>query len=271
MHTWRLLKTEPTDGFYNMAVDEAIMQQHSKGKVPPTLRFYSWEPAALSLGYFQRLETEIDEDACQQAGIDIVRRLTGGRAILHDKELTYSITLREDYDLLSSSIVVSYREISEGLVAGLKKLNIPVQLKPRGKGKSPQGNSAACFDAPSWYEVILQGRKLIGSAQTRKNSTILQHGSLPYALDPIKTFKLFNYTSTRARKKARRLFSASSTSLAAAGYEVAPVRLEDALAQGLSDKLNIKLEPAPLTQAEIILADQLKKEKYNTEKWNKKR
>lgn len=272
MEKWRLIKTETTDGFYNMAIDEAIMRYHQKNKVPPTVRFYSWEPAALSLGYFQKLEKEVNQRACQKAGIDIVRRLTGGRAILHDKELTYSITIREDYNLLSNSIVTSYKEISQGLVAGLNLLKIPAELKPMERGKkSPKGNSAACFDAPSWYEVLLDSKKLIGSAQTRKNGTILQHGSLPYEIDPKKTFKLFNYSDEKMRKKARRIFSAKSTSLKSAGYNLKKEELEKALIEGLAEKLGFNYYFAQLTNDEIKLADELREEKYSKDKWNKKR
>ena len=272
LDNWRLIKTKTNDGFYNMAIDEAIMRNHQEKKVPPTIRFYSWNPAALSLGYFQNLEKEIDQEACQNAGIDIVRRLTGGRAILHDKELTYSITIREDYNLLSNSIVTSYKEISQGLVNGLNLLEIPAELKPMERGKkSPKGNSAACFDAPSWYEVILENKKLIGSAQTRKKGTILQHGSLPYEIDPKKTFKLFNYSNEKQRKRARRIFSAKSTSLRAAGFNVDEKELQQALIKGLSKNLSFNYSLENLTAEELKLADKLRKQKYSKDKWNKKR
>ncbi len=272
MEKWRFIKTETTDGFQNMAIDEAIMKFHQEKKVPPTIRFYSWKPATLSLGYFQKLEKEVDQEACQNEGIDIVRRLTGGRAILHDKELTYSLTIREDYNLLSNSIVTSYKEISQGLVAGLNLLRIPAKLKAMERGKkSPKGNSAACFDAPSWYEVLLDNKKLIGSAQTRKKGTILQHGSLPYEIDPIKTFKLFNYSNEKNRKKARRIFSAKSTSLKSTGYNVDKEKLEQALIEGLAENLGFDYSYENLTKEEMKLANKLKKEKYSKDKWNKKR
>ena len=272
LENWRLIKTKATDGYYNMAIDEAIMRCHQNKEVPPTIRFYSWDPAALSLGYFQKLDNEVNQEACQNAGIDIVRRLTGGRAILHDKELTYSITIREDYNLLSSSIVKSYKEISQGLVSGLNLIKIPAKLKPMERGKkSPKGNSAACFDAPSWYEVILDNKKLIGSAQTRKKGTILQHGSLPYEIDPKKTFNLFNYSDEKQRKKARRIFSAKSTSLKSAGFNINTNELEQALIKGLAEKLRFNYSLENLTTKEIRLADKLREEKYSTAKWNKKR
>ncbi|MFW5809312.1 MAG: lipoate--protein ligase family protein [Halanaerobium sp.] len=272
MQKWRLIENSSSNAFYNMAVDEAVMILHSQNKVPPTLRFYSWEPAALSLGYFQKAEAEIDYQRCQGEGIDLVRRLTGGRAILHDQELTYSIIIREDYKLLADSIEKSYQQISMGLVKGLQGLGIPVELKAVERGKkAPAGHSAACFDAPSWYEVILDNKKLIGSAQRRKDNTILQHGSLPLKLDAAKIFKLLNYSSEQQRKKARRIFSAKSTSLKKAGCNFSYSELEKALTEGLGEVLAIEFEKGNLTKAEKELAQQLAEEKYSSKNWTFKR
>jgi len=269
---WRLIENTTNNAFYNMAVDEAIMLLHSQKKSPPTLRFYSWGPPALSLGYFQQAEKEIDYHKCKEEGIDLVRRLTGGRAILHDQELTYSIILREDYKLLSDSIEKSYQQISRGLVRGLQALGIPAELKAVERGKkAPSGHSAACFDAPSWYEVILDNKKLIGSAQRRKENTILQHGSLPIEINAEKIFSLFNYSSDQKRKKARRLFSAKSISLTKAGYDFSFQKLQQALALGLSQALDIEFEKGELTAEEKMLAQKLAAEKYNGKKWMNKR
>lgn len=272
MQKWRLLENESSNAFWNMAVDEAVMILHSKNQVPPTLRFYSWEPPALSLGYFQKTEAEIDYQSCQQQKIDLVRRLTGGRSILHDQELTYSIILREDYNLLADSIEKSYQQISKGLVKGLQALGIPAELKAVERGKkAPSGHSAACFDAPSWYEVILDNKKLIGSAQRRKENTVLQHGSLPFKIDAEKLFQVLNYSSEKERKKARRIFTAKSTTLAEAGYVFDPAVLQKALTEGLAVVLNIEFEKGKLTQSEKELAEKLAEEKYRSRKWNFKR
>ncbi|RCW54896.1 MULTISPECIES: lipoate--protein ligase family protein [Halanaerobium] len=272
MHKWRLIIENKNDAYYNMAVDEAIMKIHSQGETPPTLRFYGWKPAALSLGYFQQARKEVNFEKCQQQGIDLVRRLTGGRAILHDRELTYSIVIREDYKLLADSIEKSYQQISRGLVAGLNQLGIEAELKAVEKGqKAPRGHSAACFDAPSWYEVILNNKKLIGSAQRRKNNTILQHGSLPLEIEADKIFKFLNYDSERQREKARRVFAAKSTSLKKAGYYFSEKKLKRALAQGLEQALEINLEKDKLTESEKKLALKLAEEKYKSKKWTYKR
>ena len=272
MLKWRLIIEAENDAYYNMAVDEAIMKIHSQGDTPPTLRFYGWQPAALSLGYFQQAKKEVDFEKCQQEGIDLVRRLTGGRAILHDRELTYSIIIREDYNLLADSIEKSYQQISSGLVAGLNQLGIAAELKAVERGKkAPRGHSAACFDAPSWYEVILNNKKLIGSAQRRKENTILQHGSLPLDDSSEKIFELLNYNSAEMRKKSRRIFKAKSTNLKKSGSKVDKKELIKALSSGLAKKFNLNLEKASLTESEIVLARELAKNKYQNQNWNFKR
>ncbi len=272
MQRWRLIIEENNNAYYNMAVDEAIMQIHSRGDTPPTLRFYGWQPAALSLGYFQQADKEVDFNKCQDKGIDFVRRLTGGRAILHKQELTYSIIIHENYNLLADSIEKSYQQISSGLVAGLKQLGVAAELKAVERGqKAPRGHSAACFDAPSWYEVILDNKKLIGSAQRRRENTILQHGSLPLNDSSAEIFELLNYSSEIARKKARRIFKSKSTNLKKAGYEFEKKQLIDALSDGLAEKLELTFAASSLTEDEIKLAHQLAENKYSNQDWNFKR
>lgn len=255
-----------------MAVDEAILKLHSQDLAPPTLRFYSWQPAALSLGYFQQAAEAVDLKKCQALNLDLTRRLTGGRAILHDQELTYSIILREDYGLLADSIEKSYQQISRGLVAGLNSLNIKAELKAVDRGKkAPRGHSAACFDAPSWHEIILNQKKLIGSAQRRRDNTILQHGSLPQTEARRDIFNILKYNSDQERKKARRLFKLKSTNLNEAGYSFSKKELASALTQGLADKFKIEFELSDLTAAEKSLAEKLAAEKYRSKEWNLKR
>jgi len=273
MKRWRVIIDETRDGYQNMALDEAIMTAHRSGEVPPTLRFYRWQPPALSLGYFQNLKEEVDLSACRDKGVDVVRRLTGGRAILHDDELTYSLTVNESLDILADSVVESYHQISRALVAGLKRLDIPVELKAREKDKkAPRGRSSACFDAPSWYEVVVDGKKLIGSAQTRKKGTILQHGSLPFSSDSDMIFSLFSFDSEREREKMRRYYSLKSTTLEESAEEkITWQELTEALSRGIAEVFSVELEMDGLTPREKELAGRLRKEKYSSEEWNAKR
>jgi lipoyl(octanoyl) transferase len=177
IETWRLLIDEFADGATNMARDEALAAVHASGAAPPILRLYRWRPACLSLGRFQR-SSAIDRAACARDGVEIVRRPSGGRALLHD--------------VAGGSVVDSYWRISAALLAGLRRLGAHAELTPARRGERPTTNdqrptvskmdahwSAACFDAPSSYELTVDGRKLVGSAQTRRNGVLLQHGAIP--------------------------------------------------------------------------------------------
>ncbi len=276
MKKWRMIVTDPADGYYNMALDEAIMKSHRQKLCLPTLRFYRWEPPALSLGYFQNHEEEVDVNNCQEKNVDVVRRPTGGRAILHENELTYSIAVNESLDLLSKSVVESYRQISSGLVQGLNMLDVPAELKPREGKKAPRGQSSACFDTPSWYEVVVNDKKLIGSAQTRKDGTILQHGSLPLSRNTKKIFSLFDFSSERERRKMRRIYSSRSTALYECLTEekleeISFEQLTEALKEGLETALSVKIERGKLSEKEKAMAEELKSKKYLSEEWLKKR
>ncbi|MBL8145100.1 MAG: lipoate--protein ligase family protein, partial [Anaerolineae bacterium] len=176
---WRLLSDTPLTGARNMAVDEALLRSVGAGDAPPALRLYDWQPPTLSLGFGQALR-DVDEGRLAERGWGLVRRLTGGRAILHVDELTYSITLPPGHPLARGSVVESYQRISAALGAAARALGAPVQAeRAAGLGLG----SAVCFETPSHYELTVNGRKLAGSAQARRNDGLLQHGSLPLAGD----------------------------------------------------------------------------------------
>src|SRR5215469_2821804 len=179
---WRLIvDTRPRTGAVNMAIDETIMEAVSAGGVPPTLRFYQWAPPCISLGKRQPL-SGIDLERCRQDGVQVVRRPTGGLAILHTDELTYSLVTCPDDPRGGGAILDSYRKLSQGLMRGLELLRLKAQMQPVSPGASHNA-SAACFEAPSAYEITVNGRKLIGSAQTRPHGKLLQHGSVPLTGD----------------------------------------------------------------------------------------
>jgi lipoate-protein ligase A len=177
--TWRLINTGASDGAANMAIDEAIMRSVAEGRSPPTLRFYGWEPPCVSVGYSQSVRKEIDLDRCRERGYTWVRRPTGGRAILHIDELTYSVVAPQGEARVAGDIITSYRRLSLGLVEGLRTLHGGVVQADRMDSDGGLEKSAACFDVPSHYEVTAYGRKLVGSAQVRRNGVVLQHGALP--------------------------------------------------------------------------------------------
>jgi lipoate-protein ligase A len=185
---WRLLDSGPNIGAYNMAVDEELLARAQAGETTPMLRLYTWRPPAVSLGRFQKLGAAVNAEACRRRGIDIVRRITGGRAVLHNKELTYSIITRTDNPLFPANVHGAYKIIAAGLLQGLGNLGIPAEMVSRSSRhavlvkKDPK--DAACFSTPSWYELLVHDRKIVGSAQRRLSGAFLQHGSVLLDYDP---------------------------------------------------------------------------------------
>jgi lipoate-protein ligase A len=263
---WRLLKTGLADGATNMAIDEAILWAVAEGESRPTLRFYGWQPPCLSIGYSQSLADQVDVDRCREAGIDCVRRPTGGRAILHTDELTYSVVAPQTEPRVAGGVVESYRRLSAGLVAGLRALGVVVAQVETADDK---GESAACFDAPSNYEITVGGKKLVGSAQVRKKRVVLQHGSLPLEGDIVRIFDFLKVPSEERREELRQELRARATSLELALGRVVPFdEVARHLADGFAQALNLRLIPGQLSQHELALAEKLWREKYAAREWN---
>jgi len=176
---WRLLVTEPVDGATNMAIDEALWRGRQTGGVPPTLRFFAWDPPTVSLGYGQALDDAVSVEMCRRLGVGIVRRPTGGSAIYHDgpeRELTYSVVATNEDLGVTADVLEAYRWISRALATGLRALGVPADIvaAPRVKGPAP----AFCFARTGRYEIEIGGRKLVGSAQRRTAGAYLQQGSI---------------------------------------------------------------------------------------------
>jgi lipoate-protein ligase A len=263
---WRLLQTGLTDGTTNMAIDEAILWAVAEGESLPTLRFYGWEPPCLSIGYSQSMEGEVDVDRCREVGVDFVRRPTGGRAILHADELTYSVVAPQAEPRVAGGVVESYRRLSMGLVAGLRALSLAVAQVEAANNK---GESAACFDAPSSYEIAVGGKKLVGSAQVRKKRVVLQHGSLPLEGDIACIFDFLKVPSEERREALKQELRAGATSLELALGHSAPFEeVARHLAAGFTQALNLRLIPGQLSEYELALAEKLRREKYTTREWN---
>ena len=300
---WRLLETGLADGAANMAIDEAILWAVAEGESRPTLRFYGWQPPCLSIGYSQSMEGEVDVDRCREAGIGLVRRPTGGRSILHADELTYSVVALQAEPRVAGGVIESYRRLSAGLVSGLWALGVdacqalsptppapprPPSIPPNSGGEAREGSpvppsprvgrgglggrgtqSAACFDAPSSYEITVGGRKLVGSAQVRKKRVVLQHGSLPLEGDIACIFDFLIVSSEERREELRRELRARATSLELAlGHSVSFEEAARRLAAGFAQALNLRLIPGQLSQRELALAEKLRREKYATREWN---
>ncbi|MGH7588345.1 MAG: lipoate--protein ligase family protein [Gemmatimonadota bacterium] len=246
--TWRLLETGPRSGIWNMACDEAILEAVGKEASPPTVRFYAWNPPAVSLGRHQPGLDVRARAMLEEFGVTWVRRPTGGRLVYHgsiDLELTYSVVAPIGELPLAGGLIDAYRRIHEALAAGLGRLGLAVELAPRARGVGPRLGPAsrlACFAATVPWEIEAGGRKLLGSAQRRSRGALLQHGSLPLAGDP---------TAIPERVWPGSFAGSSIITLsAAAGRAVGFAEVADALRSGLEAVLNVRLSSGVLTDRE---------------------
>ncbi|KYP80489.1 lipoate--protein ligase family protein [Ferroacidibacillus organovorans] len=274
--TFRLLNTGPSSAAMNMAIDEAILLSTSQGDVPPTLRFYAWERPSLSLGYFQRTKRDVNLEAIHARGFDWVRRMTGGRAVLHDRELTYSVHVPGQHRFAQVSVVESYRLLSEGLRAGFEALGLHAQIvslaDEEERKRYASAGSAACFDSPSWYELVVDGRKIAGSAQVRAHGGLLQHGALLLDLSAEDLFSVLQFRSEEERSAVQREFAERAVSVRdLTGRIVSYEEAANAFAHGFEVGLNLSLVKETLTKGEQELAEHLYKEKYSTSVWNERR
>lgn len=266
--SWRLIVDGEADGATNMAVDQAILEAVVEGSSEPTLRFYAWSPPCLSLGRSQDL-TEVDLAACRYAGVDVVRRPTGGRAILHTDELTYSVTLLQNDARTEGGVLESYRRLSEGLLAGLRRLQVPA-VQARSLQNPRDEATAVCFETPADYEITVEGHKLVGSAQWRSGGGVLQHGSLPLCGDLGRIIDFLAFADAERRSQRDRLHRRAITLEEATGRSLTYERVAEALAAGFAEALNVRLVPAQLTSRELSLAARFRRERYAFPNWTRR-
>ncbi|MDK7927441.1 MULTISPECIES: lipoate--protein ligase family protein [Staphylococcus] len=269
--TWNFINSGSHDPFYNMAMDEALLNFVSRGEIDPVIRFYTWDPATLSIGYFQRLKKEIDIEKVREKGYGLVRRQTGGRGVLHDKELTYSVIVPESHPNMPKTVTEAYRVISQGLLEGFKLLGfdayfaVPKSKEEREKLKQPR--SSVCFDAPSWYELVVEGRKIAGSAQTRQKGVILQHGSILKDIDIDDLFDMFIFKNDRLKDKMKQAFVDKAVAINDISDKTISIEeMEVAFEKGFQKGLNINFKPLELTKEQQAEVKELA-EKYKSEEW----
>ncbi|MDK3789153.1 biotin/lipoate A/B protein ligase family protein [Staphylococcus pseudintermedius] len=267
--TWHFMNTGSHHPYYNMALDEALLNFVSRGEIDPVVRFYTWNPPTLSIGYFQRLSKEIDIEKVKEKGYGLVRRQTGGRGVLHDKELTYSVIVPEAHPDMPQTVTEAYRVISGGLLEGFKSLGfdahfaVPRSKEEREKLKQPR--SSVCFDAPSWYELVVGGKKIAGSAQTRQKGVILQHGSILQDVDIDDLFDMFIFKNERLKAKMKEAFVEKAVAINDLSNEtITLAQMEVAFKEGFKKALDIEFKPLELTVAQ---QDEVKalEEKYRSE------
>jgi lipoate-protein ligase A len=265
MTAFRLLVTEPMDGAANMALDEALLRSRLDGTGSPTIRFFAWEPPTVSLGYGQAIGGSIDLEEAARMGIGLVRRPTGGSAILHegpDLELTYSVVGAAGDFAGADDLLATYRWIGGGLAAGLRRLGAPVEMVPV-QPSDPGTMPAFCFARTGSYELEVAGRKVVGSAQRRQGGAFLQHGSVMLGAAPARLRRVFVNTGDP--------LAGMTTLEAVVGRRPSFAETWDALAQGFRDAHGIDLAPGQVGPDEARLADSLAREKYRTERWTRAR
>ena len=260
---FRLLVTEPLDGAANMALDEALLLGRLRHGSPPTLRFFCWAPPTISLGYGQRLDGRIDTGAAEAMGIGLVRRPTGGSAILHegpDLEITYSVAAAAgDFDG-AADLLGTYRWIGEGLLAGLCALGAPVAMVPV-QPSDPAAMPAFCFARTGSFELEVHGRKLVGSAQRRQGAAFLQHGAIMLGAEPGRLRQVFPGPGDP--------LSDMTTLEAVLGRRPSFDEAVAALAEGFRTAHGLELRPGGLSEEEAELAGTLEREKYASDPWTR--
>ncbi len=260
MDSWRFLNTGLSDGPTNMAVDEALLRGVVLGTSPPTVRVYGWDPPTVSTGYAQDLEKELDLEACAAAGVGVVRRPTGGRAVLHAGELTYSVAGLAGRPPLGNTIMEAYLSIARALVAGVLVLGVEAGLAKTGEPGRARGEEASppCFVSSGRFEVVVGGRKLIGSAQRRVGRGVLQHGSLLIDTSHERLAHLLRIRDERRRASVRRSLSDKTTDLSSIlGRPVEFAEVARAVRAGFEGAWRTALDPAPLTEVELAVAEEL--------------
>lgn len=268
MKKWRFINTNFNTAAYNMAVDEALLRSCQQGISDPVFRTYGWQPPGVSFGYTQDPLSEFNLDACRERGVDIVRRMTGGRAVYHHREVTYSVVALENEATLGGSIQQAYQVINQGLATGIAKLGVEpdfekAKFQPdREKVKSP------CFTAAARYELTYDGKKMVGSAQRKIENMLLQHGSILLAGHQLEMVTLTNFDRHRRQSLTQYLEKNTISISQILDRTVTFDELVPALKNGFAEQLKIELVEDELTPDEIKEIDRLVIEKYSQDEWN---
>ena len=264
MTKYRLLNTIDDVAAMHMASDEAISIECSRKNSPYTLRFYTFNPSAITLGYGQRIQN-LDLKKLEESPLDYVRRMSGGTAVLHDGDLTYALIISEDD--VPEKVIEAYKYLSQGLINGLRNLGIRANYRTKEPNKTEQ----SCYINENPYDVVVRDKKISGNAQSRSNGVVVQHGTI---IVDNKHQRLLDYLvlSQQKRKALLSQLEKKVTSLNDEAKRQIPLEeLEAAFIKGFEElffEQEISLEKAPLTKREKELALELYKTKYSTKQWN---
>ncbi|MEA3470535.1 MAG: biotin/lipoate A/B protein ligase family protein [Thermodesulfobacteriota bacterium] len=268
MEEWRLIPFDRFSAFENMATDEAILQEGQRRRIPPTLRFYGWIRPAVSIGYFQDLRREINCDFCRKGGIDIVRRPTGGKAVFHDGDLTYSFVAHELNPPFSSGIVENYGTISRCIAAGLKRAGIEAAMVEEGRGSHSGSLDSFCFSVPLRNELLVGDKKICGSAQLRSRSTFLQHGSILLDFDPEMTARVMRKNEENLEGEISKLKSLVTCVNEHCKNRIGADILRGYIRESFEETMNVRVVESILTPREEVLKERFLRDKYLKPEWN---
>jgi lipoate-protein ligase A len=247
-----------------MAVDEAVLRAGRENGNIPAVRFYGWSRPSVTIGCFQKISEEVNIPYCREHGIDIVRRPTGGRAVYHDIDVTYSVVARESDKGFSPQIIDTYRVISNCLLRGLKKVGIEAKLVEQGRNLQQASGKAFCFSASFKNELLVKGCKVCGSAQMRAHGLFLQHGSILLDLNQQKAARIMVESETVLESIQQSVTDINSHT----EHPVSVAALVDALAEGFEETMGIRFRESEISVSEADLKKLLLEKKYLTEKWN---
>jgi len=231
----RLIETPAKSAFMNMGIDEALMNLTTL----PTLRLYSWKPSAVSLGYFQNVTDEVNVEKCRELGVDVVRRVTGGGAVFHDTELTYSF-ITKNYPPGS---LEAYQLICGAVIKGLAKVGVNAAFAPLN-------------------DIVMGGKKISGNAQTRKKSVLLQHGTILLQVDVEKMFSILKVPDEKMKDKIIK-----NVKERVVGLNMPFDNVSDGIKQGFAEQFNAQLAPSAVTAEELLLAEKFANDKYSSTEW----
>jgi lipoate-protein ligase A len=258
---WRLILDGNDDGAWNMAVDEAILEAYDGAarKPAPTLRLYGWDPATLSLGRSQRAGGSYDPAALERHGLGLVRRPTGGGAVLHDRERTYAVVAGLGIPPFDGGVIATYRKIAGALRRALAGLGVDASAVEPDR-RRPRAAPAACFELVGSWELVSKSRKVVGSAQARRRGAFLQHGSIPLRVDPARIAEALGIPVDASR------FTDLET---ARGAPLAPGQVDDACVAAFEEAFGAPLVPGALTEGEALRAAELRCWKYDSVAWTR--
>ncbi|MFX0006084.1 MAG: biotin/lipoate A/B protein ligase family protein [Promethearchaeota archaeon] len=254
MKTWRFLPLEVNNGYWNMALDEAILRMAIKGNSPNTLRFYKWKPSTASIGRNQSLSNEINFKFAQKSGFTVVRRITGGGAVFHDeiREITYSIVCPIKFlvNLGANKVIEQFEIITQGIIKGLNIFGLKTEK-----------------DIIHCPALLLEGKKFSGNAQVRKNGFILQHGTILLDLDPELMYSILKAPENVGESRMVRSVRAKCIGIKNHISNFQETKLIVSLKKGFESTLRINLEDGTISEVENVLADKLVIEKYSNLNW----